>query len=40
MKTSDMIRQLLDLNKPEIVIKLQQKMSDQGGNRHASYCYL
>ena len=40
MKTSDMIRQLFDLNKQEMVLNLQEKMSDQGGDSHASYCRL
>jgi hypothetical protein len=40
METSDMIQQLFDLNKPEIIFKLQEKMSDQGGDSHASYCSL
>jgi hypothetical protein len=40
MKTSDMIRQLFDLNKPEIVFDLQEKMLTQGGDYHVSYCNL
>ena len=40
MKTSDMIRQLFDLDKPEIVFNLQEKMHAQGGDSHASYCHL
>ena len=40
MKTSDTIRQLFDLNKPEIVFDLKEKIPVQGGDSHASYCPL
>lgn len=40
MKTSDMTRQLFDLNKPKIILNLQEKISDQGGDSHDSYCRL
>lgn len=40
MKTSGMTRKLFDLNKPKIVLNLQENMSDQGGDSHDSYCRL